>query len=498
MSEIILKSAFFKQLKGLNDVSIEFSNTLTAIMGVNGAGKTTVIHALACAFKPEKLLAIRYRFPSFFIPNTDSLWKGSEFTLHYDDNGVESSKTYSKKEDRWAPRYETHPTKTVYYIGIDSCLPEIEKTSAQSRIRYKTTKLTNKLDQDTIAYAASILNKEYDALLDNDYYGKHLIGVELNSGLKYSSLSMGTGEQRILKMLKTILSAEKYSLILIDEIDLLLHTTALKKLIIELHKIAQKKNLQIIFTTHSIEMLNLHKYVKVQYIANHLNKSITYDSITSELIYELTGNSSRTYSIYVEDNLSKAIISCLVRKHNMSSKINIVTFGAIDNAFTLASGFIIDKRDFKKVLIVLDGDKYSTTSEKEKQIKKKLTGTETDIDEKRRQALSIITQYKLPPNTAPEKFLFNIIMNSFPKDNQIYESASHIKAVGNTHEWIYNICTQLGLSEEILINDLFNYAWDDDNFQGYLENITNWLKSLEGYPSQNQTKQLAAIGNTTY
>ena len=497
MSEIILKSAFFKQLKGLNDVSIEFSNTLTAIMGVNGAGKTTVIHALACAFKPEKLLAIRYKFPSFFIPNTDSLWKGSEFTLHYDDNGVESSKTYSKKEDRWAPRYETHPTKTVYYIGIDSCLPEIEKTSAQSRIRYKTTRLTEKLDQNTIAYAAYILNKDYDALLDNDYYGKHLIGVELNSGLKYSSLSMGTGEQRILKMLKTILSAEPYSLILIDEIDLLLHTTALKRLVIKLNEIAQKRNLQIVFTTHSIEMLNLQEYVRVQYIANHSNKSITYDRITSELIYELTGNNQRPYSIYVEDNLSKAIVSSLVRKHNMSSKINIVTFGAIENAFTLAAGFIIDNRNLSNVLIVLDGDRYSTTSEKEVQIKKKLTGTEIDIDEKRRQALKIITQYELPSDTAPEKFLYGIILDTFPEDNQIYESASHIKAVSNTHEWIKNIQNQLGISEEILMNELFNYAWDDVDFQNYFESITNWLKSLVEYPSQNQAKQLSTIGNTS-
>ena len=51
-------------------------------MGVNGSGKTTVIHALACAYQPdEDGKGENHRFPEFFVPNTDSLWKGSEFTV---------------------------------------------------------------------------------------------------------------------------------------------------------------------------------------------------------------------------------------------------------------------------------------------------------------------------------------------------------------------------------------------------------------------------------
>lgn len=46
MDSYRLKSVFFKNLKGLRDVKIVFEKPLTAIMGVNGSGKTTVIHAL--------------------------------------------------------------------------------------------------------------------------------------------------------------------------------------------------------------------------------------------------------------------------------------------------------------------------------------------------------------------------------------------------------------------------------------------------------------------
>ena len=49
-----LISVFFKNLKGLKDVQITFEKPLTVIMGVNGANKSTVIHALACAYEPPE------------------------------------------------------------------------------------------------------------------------------------------------------------------------------------------------------------------------------------------------------------------------------------------------------------------------------------------------------------------------------------------------------------------------------------------------------------
>ena len=83
MNKISLKAAHFKQLKGLSNADFHFSDTLTAIMGVNGAGKTTVIHALACVYQPDHVgpRSEDYKFPYFFIPNTDSLWSGSEFSI---------------------------------------------------------------------------------------------------------------------------------------------------------------------------------------------------------------------------------------------------------------------------------------------------------------------------------------------------------------------------------------------------------------------------------
>ena len=49
-------------------------------MGVNGSGKTTVIHALACAYQPDGN-GKNHKYPELFVPNTDSRWNGSEFIV---------------------------------------------------------------------------------------------------------------------------------------------------------------------------------------------------------------------------------------------------------------------------------------------------------------------------------------------------------------------------------------------------------------------------------
>ena len=95
---------------------------------------------------------------------------------------------------------------------------------------------------------------------------KHFFGVRTLSDINYSALSMGAGEQRLIKILTVVYHAAPYSLILIDEIDLLLHSNAQKQLIKQLSDLAQRKNLQIIFTTHSLEIGKLTEFVDIRYL----------------------------------------------------------------------------------------------------------------------------------------------------------------------------------------------------------------------------------------
>ena len=485
MNKITLKEIRFKKLKGLSNVTIKFSKPLTAIMGVNGSGKTTVIHALACLYNPDGN-GENHIFPEFFTPNTDASWSGSELEAVNEIIGTDGvptllpPKKYYKSFDRWAPRYQTRPKRNVYYIGIETCLPDIEKKNQTTRISYVSQCQTSRIARKTIQGAAGILNKNYTALMDNCYKGTHFPGVELSDGLKYSSLSMGSGEQRTIKILEKVTCAEKYSLILVDELDLLLHVSAFRKLVKELNRIAAEKKLQIVFTTHSLEILSMSEYIGIQYIENVKTptgsvNSFVYDRLSEELIYNMSGECNKPVKIYVEDSLAKDIVREIVRDLQMTLLTEICKFGAIENAFTLAASFIIEQRDTRNILIVTDGDKYCTDSERMDHIAKKLCGTEDDAEEKRQAALQLIHQFSLPTNTPPEKFLHQIILETFPQDNSIYQAAQAIHGVNDSHEWISNICDRLDESQETIIREIFKYASSYELFLSYIDNIKMWL-----------------------
>lgn len=130
--EKILRSIYFKNLKGLKDLELKFSKPLTAIMGINGSGKTTVLHALACVYRPERN-GHNYKFSNFFIPNPHSNWKGSKLRIRYWQGDITKSglrrirsREYYKKISRWAPDYSTRPVRDIFYLGIDSCLLKLK------------------------------------------------------------------------------------------------------------------------------------------------------------------------------------------------------------------------------------------------------------------------------------------------------------------------------------------------------------------------------------
>ena len=486
MEKIQIKSVFFKKLKGLNNVKIEFTKPLTAIMGVNGSGKTTVIHALACIYQPDGN-GENHKFPEFFIPNTDASWQGSEFTVVNEVEGrnknriIAPSKKYEKAFDRWNPRYDSRPKRNVYYIGIDSCMPEIEKSTATSRIGYSSNDRTDRISKKAVEIAAYILNKDYDVLVDNKYRKKHFLGVSTKSGLKYSSLSMGTGEQRTIKIIEKVLNAEPYSLILIDEIDLLLHVCALRRLIEKLNCLARDKHLQIVFTTHSLEMLDLKDCICLQYIdiqrkSDGTSNMLIYSSPNSDIIRNLTGQISKPINICVEDVYSQAIVKTLLRKYSISAKASIIKYGSATNAFSLIAGQHMSGTNLTNWLVILDGDKYTTADEKETQMKKAYSGTENDIEQRRSEALTCISQYKLPDNTAPEEFLYSLLIKC-ESDNEIVRTALSINAANDTHHLISHIKEQLQENMDTLISQIVSMVEHTEEWKVYISPVEDWIKS---------------------
>ena len=470
----ILKEIKIQKLKGINNLSLKFDKNMVALMGVNGSGKSTILHALACSYSPYEK-GENYKFSYFFTPNPDASWKGSCFTVvNYDLNEKKKvSKKFEKKGDRWA-RYALRPQRDVYFMGISSCIPEIEVEKKTSFINYVSKTLSDKLNEKIIIAASYILNKDYEELLLHEAGRKKYMGVHTKGGINYSALSMGAGEQRVIKILKTVYSANQYSLVLIDEIDLLLHAEAFHRLIKKLAEIATEKNMQIIFTTHSLDMQFLNQYADIRYIEQQNDKILVYDSIKPDLLYKMSGEMKRKYSIYVEDRFAAATVQQIAISLGMKRYISIITYGSIENAFVVAAGKVLSEENTENVLIVTDGDCFVTSEEKEKRLKNILTGTEEGHDEKIRKALKMIVQFNLPEKTAPEEYIHSMLV-SMDDSYECVKCAKNITSVDDSHEWIERIVEQMGIGEQIYCT-IMDIVSEHELWEPYISSVYEWIK----------------------
>jgi len=464
------------QLKGLKNLDIEFNKNLTAIMGVNGVGKSTILHALACVFAPIKE-GENYQFNFFFTPTPDASWRDSSFSITYFDEikQKEINKEYKKKSDRWSPPYSNRPPRELFYLGIDSALPEIERERQTSYIDYNTKSSEDNLASRITKDASEILNKDYKELTDHTTKRKKLFGVRTHSGVIYSSLSMGAGEQRVLKILSLARHAAPYTMILIDEIDLLLHDSALVNLIRVLSKIAEQKNLQIIFTTHSLLMGELSDIVDIKYLRNTNEKTFIYNAITPDIVYDLSHKSEHKLNVYVEDDVAAAIVAKVLREMKILRHSRIQNIGSIQNAFIVSAAAIIEGRKKDNMLIITDGDRYRTDEEKKTQIKKVLSGSEKDHEEKIEKALSIITELSLPEDTPPEKYIFDMLI-SLDSESEMLECANFVKNVSDSHDFLNQIVEQMNQNREIVLRDIVELVAEHTDWEGYTQKVRDRLQ----------------------
>jgi AAA15 family ATPase/GTPase len=472
-------------LKNLRNLDISFDGSpITAILGPNGNGKSTILHALACAFEPNEE-GENYKFSSFLRPNTDALWDGSamRITHTYRDGRVlheNITREYSKTSDRWSPRYANRPKRDVFYIGIDKCVPMIESEKKQAKINYSTEELTEEFVDRILEKASVILNKRYTKINRHIASGKEFIGVEAD-GLRYSALSMSAGEQKIFFILEKVFRAKKYSLILIDELDLLLHDDAMKKLITIIYERAVDKSIQIVFTTHRESILELSDKVNIRHIICKDDKSLCFNETKPDAIKRLTGQQPKPIEVFVEDDLASKIVSKIAGQLRIKKYVSIQRFGAAINCFTIVGGLILSGEDCQNSLFLIDGDIYTTTEEKTEKVSRVITGDDEKAVNSRVLALQVINQFILPEGLAPEKHIHSIISalqhTKNEEFNEIIDAAREIVVVDNNHKYIDDIIERLGWDKSEGLTKVIDLASTSERWEHYVEPVKTWLES---------------------
>lgn len=476
-----LNKVKFIKLKNLRNVEINFGKGLTGIFGANGSGKSTVLHALACIYKPISGSGRKnFRFSDFFLPSSLSLWQDSEFEVTYEHKDETSFVIVPprkfRKCGRWTPRYEDRPTREVFFIGIESCLPAIEEINRQSKLQLLPCEICAPDIADKIRrHSSYILHRYYTAYLGYEAGNKKYEAATVDA-VTYPSLYMGAGEQRVIRILTKVLSVPEYSLILIDEIDLTFHTRALLRLIEILKQIAEDRKLQIVFTSHREELLDC-QGVEYRHLWNrdHSSDTLCFENTTPECIERMTGQCPKPIEVFVEDDFAEAMVRQILIESGIQRFCKITRYGSYHNAFLMGAGLLLKGETMDNAIIVLDGDVVETIAKKQEEVNKVITGSDAESANKRKHLLNKIIEFSLPLGQGPEQYVNSLLKNL---DDCVHLLVPLIKAttvVADKHKWINDPIDQSGLSREVALADIARIFSTLPEWANYKASVEHWL-----------------------
>lgn len=478
-------------LKGLKQVRISMgSKPLVAILGVNGAGKSSILHALACAYAPRGSGTGEYIFPRFFPKTHWGVWNTTKFLVTSElfsaDGFKQEPVTFWKDVDQWKPAYDTRPERDVYFIGIGSAVPKIELELGES------FEFDSEVD---LGKDQKLILDDMKAIFNREYSGYWILKSKANRNVyalqfgqtKYDAFSMGAGEQRVLHLLAILLAAPQYSLILIDEVDLLLHARAFDALIDVIHKLAtrEKKELQIVFTTHREAIISKSDKVELRHIHpgfGPLDKTLYFEHATSDIIERLTGTQPKDLEIFVEDDFAEAIVYKVASELGLSRFISIGRYGAAINGFSLAAGYALASRNLDDLMIVLDGDVNATDTNRKTLMNAAITGTDPQSIKKNSKALGCIKQFHLTSETNPEQFIHGCMRRLSDSNNkshqEVIQIARALNAVTNKHDFINKLVERLGgRDSSMALSSVIEVAAKTKEWKTLTQEVRKWIKA---------------------
>ena len=484
-----------KGIRQLDELSLE-EKPLTGIFGPNGNGKSTILHALAAAYQPPASIE-GLHYWSFFPRLDQDLWNGTRFVITHSgtfDTGVaftQAEEPYRKgtATTRWKPLETRRPIREVVYIGLKSCLPALERYSWHDLSGANSTPITDRPEQRALAAVGKILNGTYNSaarLTLTNYPTRSYLSFDKTGCGTYPSVTMGAGEQRLFEMLSIIEKTRKHALILIDEIDVLLHGDALKKLIQHLHDHCAEasKQKQIVFTSHREELLGLEEWINVRHLhREEIQNTVRHRSFAStdpDSLHRLTGKQVRKLEVFVEDKIASAIVRHVAGELGINRHVDVIPFGAATNCFTIFAGLLLKGEKCLNSLFILDGDEYLAPQDRATQINRACSGNDAKATAHRAEMTNRIKDFALPAGQNPEAYLHQLLCavpaaSLTAPEIEIQTIARGIGQPADQHGYIYHLLERLGGDHVAQLPAIIQLAAKGADWAAFTQPVREWL-----------------------
>lgn len=449
-----LVKMILKKLRGFTDESINFDFPVTAIIGPNGGGKTTVLGAAG--------IINRVILPRSFFSKSGKYDSGmQDWSIEYEiidrslDPRNSRQRTASFKNLKW----NRDPSKRqVLLFGVSRTVPASER---KELLKCRSSKFS--VPDSRIREFSSEVNKYVSRILGKDVSGFSEIKVHSSGnitllsgktpeGIGYSEFHFGAGESSIIRMVAAIEAASDNALVLIEEIENGLHPVATIRLVEYLIWAAERKKIQVIFTTHSNEAL---RPLPSKAVWSAMKNKLFQGKLDVASLRAITGQINTESVIFVEDDFAKIWMEAILRQ----SKTSIIDYFEVHAMAGDGTAVAMNKYHNENPAIkvpsvcVIDGDSRQDTSDEDR-------------------------IYRLP-GEAPEAYVFDDCLNHwaaiggklsvallqrFEDSGRVLEFCQDVRRTNkDTHLLFSQVGEKLGLIPEETVARAFTTLWAQAN-----------------------------------
>lgn len=319
-----LRKVHIDGFRGIYSIDLELDFPITAISGLNGAGKSTIGQLAICAYKkPSTSLGYKRLYIKDFFPISPADPKPISdeakviFSYETDDYKKPQEVTISRANSAWSG-YKRQPERHCYYVGFTVYIPKVERRDL-SVYGGTTLQFTEKreIDLEVVRKMARIIGHKYDDVTFQgvSHKGKESeVGIASRLGYSYSENNMGFGEGRILYTVDKLETSPEQSLFILEEPETSLHESAQYEFTKYLLDVCNRRHHQIILSTHSSVIINaLPPDARKLILRDDTGVDIRNKISSNQVRSILSSGHVRQLYICVEDIFAKVLLTEVIR-----------------------------------------------------------------------------------------------------------------------------------------------------------------------------------------
>lgn len=343
-------------LRGWKGERLTFDFPITALVGENGVGKSTVLQAVAASYSAGD----ETFFPSDFFPDTP--WeqvRDTEIRACVKEGNSGSVQTSVRKPtERWRG-HDERKVRPVLYVDLRRIQPFVARTgyAKMAKREVKETGSTP-LETGVVDRLSNIMGRRYDlAKLSKTDAGERTVTVLSKAGDWYSGFHGGAGETVVAELLQK--KIPKYSIVIIDEIETSLHPRTQRRIIRDLATICRTNEVQCVLSTHSPYVLDeLPPEGRLYLMDAGFQKKIIAGVSPAFAMTKMDDEVYPEGDVYVEDDRSGALLNEIIARSSHKDLVlryQIVPYGAASTGRALG-GMAKERRFPRPTIVFLDGD----------------------------------------------------------------------------------------------------------------------------------------------